>query len=71
MSQQFNEPKIQPRWVESKRTEEEYFNAAERRRGMWFDFFCINPLTAKVPKITDARNNQRTRIPDDITVIAN
>ncbi len=63
MNQAFNEPKIQPRWVESKRTEEDYFTSAEKRRGLWFDFFCINPLSANVPKL-NARNKHSADIRD-------
>lgn len=68
MNQNYQQHKIQPKWVENKQTEEDYFIAAEKRRGMWFDFFCINPLSAKIPKLQNARNSKPKRINRNITI---
>jgi hypothetical protein len=60
-------PKVQPWWFEKKKTDEDYFTAVEKRRNLWFDFFCINPINKQIPKLNYASksNNRKPTQPTD------
>lgn len=49
-----------PAWVQQLKAEDEYFARQEKQRGLWFDFYCINPFNKPITTHATKPNNNRT-----------